>query len=159
MSMTYYWRDGYRGHKGNPQEIGEELEKIQQENGYISAEVVVSSATSETSVLHPYFEWDDGEAANQYRLTQARLLVRSVSVQILSANDSDKKLTTRAFVEIKGEEGPYMSLNVVVKNNELRAQLIKQARQDIYVFENKYSVLEEVIEILQPVKSMLDKIS
>ncbi|WP_233872383.1 hypothetical protein [Paraburkholderia adhaesiva] len=48
--------------------------------GNLTAEAVVRDATRKESVLHPYFEWNDGRAAHQYRIEQARELIRGVHI-------------------------------------------------------------------------------
>lgn len=157
MSMQYLWKNGYRGVRGDVQIVGQELEKIQEETGSISADLVLENAKPKKSPLHPYFEWNNGKAAEMYRLEQARYLVRSVAIKI-DRPEGEDPLVTRAFVEIKGEEGPYLSLPVVIQDADLRKQLIKQARKDIEIFENKYSVLSEVVSLIQPIKIALNQL-
>lgn len=157
MSMQYLWKNGYRGLRGDVQVVGQELERIQEETGSISADLVLENAKPKDAPLHPYFEWNNTKAAEMYRLDQARYLVRNIAVQI-ERPESDEPLVTRAFVEIKGEEGPYLSLSTVVQDVDLWKQLIKQARKDIEVFENKYSVLSEVVALIQPIKVALNQL-
>lgn len=153
MSMEYVWRNGYRGPLGDANDIGCELESIQEELGSISATAVLDRAKNKNSVLNPFFEWNDTKAAELYRLDQARYLIRMVAVKF--DNGAGTPLVTRAFVEIKGEDGPYKSLSVVVQDSDLRAQLIKQAQKDIETFENKYGVLSEIMDLIKPVKARL----
>jgi hypothetical protein len=44
--------------------------------------MVVEAARDPNSPLHSAFTWDDAEAAEQYRLAQARVLLRRVRVEI-----------------------------------------------------------------------------
>lgn len=50
--------------------------------GRITPAEVVEAAKPEDSVLHPYFTWDDTEAARKCREDEARVLIRSVRVVI-----------------------------------------------------------------------------
>ena len=50
--------------------------------GRLTPSVVVKDAGKPNSPLHDYFEWNDGRAGAQYRLMQARHLIRSVEVVI-----------------------------------------------------------------------------
>ena len=59
------------------QEIGEELEKIKTKEN-LTPISVVERAKNKKSILHKLFEWDDSEAAEQYRLQQARNIVNHV---------------------------------------------------------------------------------
>src|SRR5215207_7682171 len=64
--------------------IAEELAQIATAHGGSIAPVsVVSAAREPTSAMHPYFEWDDPAAAQEYRLEQARGLVRSIEVKVI----------------------------------------------------------------------------
>lgn len=64
----------------DPQEAGEELERIKQRDGTITAPAVVDEARPNDAVLHPAFTWDDPEAAEKYRLIEARTLIKRVRV-------------------------------------------------------------------------------
>ena len=82
--MVYKFTSGSRyGCNGfNPQQIGECLDRIRIKHGHLKPEVVVSYAKPDESPLHRVFEWDDAAAAEEYRLIQARTLVRSVVVEM-----------------------------------------------------------------------------
>lgn len=76
------------------QAVGEVLEKIRQDNaGKIDVRDVVAAARPESSALHPFFEWDDSKAAREYRLGQAKTLVRAVIIEI-----PDSDLEVPAYV-------------------------------------------------------------
>lgn len=156
MSIQYLWKGSYRGYKGDPELVGREFERIQEENGSISAAVILESAAAEESILHPFFEWDDAKAAKGYRLEQARYLIRNIEIEIEKPNGTP--LITRAFVEIKGEAGPYLSLPVVIQDTDLRNKLIEQALKDIEMYERKYQVLEEIIQLITPIKTALKQL-
>lgn len=64
----------------DPQAAGEELERIRHRDGTIAAPAVVDEARPDDAVLHPCFEWVDPVAAEQYRLIQARTLIKKVRV-------------------------------------------------------------------------------
>ena len=55
--------------------------------GKLTAHAVVDAARDAKSPLHGYFEWDDSKAAEQYRLDQARVLIRTVQVRITIGQD------------------------------------------------------------------------
>lgn len=51
-------------------------------NGRVTPEQVVAAARDPANPLHEEFEWDDSVAAHQWRLDQARAIIRSVRVTI-----------------------------------------------------------------------------
>ena len=58
------------------------LNAIEQQYGVVSPDAVVSEAAREDHEWHDRFTWDDSEAAHQYRLEQARTVIRSVRLEI-----------------------------------------------------------------------------
>ncbi len=66
----------------------ERLERIRARNkGILAPDDVVRDAHSESSPLHSYFTWDNTEAAHQYRLEQARTLIRNVKVTVTTSSE------------------------------------------------------------------------
>jgi hypothetical protein len=75
---VYGFRPGFRSRTGMTAErMAGELERIWEKNGQrLRPENVVEEARPPDSVLHDEFIWDDTEAANLYRLGQARSLIK-----------------------------------------------------------------------------------
>ena len=72
----YYARNGAPFKNKCAQKYGERLEHIAKQNkGKIKPSAVVSDAKDKSSVLHNYFTWDNTEAAEKYRIQQARELI------------------------------------------------------------------------------------
>ena len=62
-------------------EVAKALEEVRLQNGgKLRPPDVIKAAEPEASPLHKHFTWDDGEAAHQYRLYEARHLIRTVTV-------------------------------------------------------------------------------
>jgi hypothetical protein len=53
-----------------------------EDEGRLTPECVLEAAEDEDSPLHRFFEWDNDEAAHQYRIDQARRLIRGVRVVV-----------------------------------------------------------------------------
>ena len=65
-----------------------EIERIRaMHGGVLHAEDVLEEAKNPASPLHPMFEWDNNVAAHQWRLEQARSLIREVRVEIVCNNE------------------------------------------------------------------------
>jgi hypothetical protein len=77
---NYTFRNGTRISGVNAQTTGEELARIQNAHGAITAPLVVDEARPTDAPLHPVFEWNDLVAAEQHRQHQARNLIRSVQI-------------------------------------------------------------------------------
>jgi len=66
------------------QAIKDELQRLATLYGRLEPKQVIEAARDPASPLHSYFEWDDRVAAERYRENQARTLIRSVTVTIVS---------------------------------------------------------------------------
>lgn len=146
-TAIYTFREGSRFQKGasaTPDAVGERLEALrQQAEGELTPSAVVNDARSQGSPLHSFFEWDNTEAAEQYRLHQARNLIRSVVVTY----GNDPVASTRsvvAFVNIKTADAQfYTSTAAAMSDREQRAIVLRQAWQDLQAFRRRYGELAE----------------
>lgn len=123
-----------------------ELKRIAAESGgELRAVDVVEAARLDTSVLHSHFEWDDSEAAEKWRLHQARNLIRVVVEYIGSG---DEAVEARVFVSLAPDRaedgGGYRSTVAVLSNADYREQLLADAFAEMKVFQQKYRGLREL---------------
>ena len=126
-----------------------ELKRIAADHGgELKPEDVVAEARIETSPLHDIFEWDDTEAAHQYRIWQARQLIR---VTVTYLPNGEGKTPMRVFVSLtpdrSREGGGYRATADVLSNARMRAQLLGDALAEIDRFKAKYSALNELAEV------------
>lgn len=61
--------------------VAKRLRELERE-GRLRPADVVDAARPADSPLHSHFEWDDGAAAERYRLNQARTLIRSITINV-----------------------------------------------------------------------------
>lgn len=135
-------------------EIISELTKIaEQHGGVVRPEHVVAAAVSPQSALHSWFDWDDGEAADKWRIHQARQLLR-VTVSCIAGED---KPMARVFVSLTSDrqsgEG-YRSTVAVLSNAKYRKQLLADALSELESFERKYAELKELAEVFSAIKKV-----
>ena len=77
--------------------VATELRSIWEERGTLVPEEVVEVAADPAHPLHPYFLWDDTEAAHRYRLVEAAMLIRSVKITIVHADEDQPDFRVRAW--------------------------------------------------------------
>lgn len=58
------------------------LQTLERETGRLLPDDVIEAARDPSSPLHPYFTWDDTEAAIKQRRHEARQLIRRVKIEI-----------------------------------------------------------------------------
>lgn len=129
--MVYQWANGSRL-KANAQEVGEELEAIQ---GSITPERVVEEARNSFLELHKCFEWDDEKAAEKYRITQARDVLRFISVvtTVKAEGKESERITVRAYENVKTKSNgrEYVQLFSALDNAEYRDQVFGRLKSMI----------------------------
>ena len=141
--MHFAWKEPARV-KLDPNAVGQELTRIQNDQG-LTPEAVVEAARCPDSPLHGGFEWDDSVAAAQYRLDQARYLLRMVVVV-----EGEHQPPIRAFVSVTNADNQrvFQDIGTVLSDVYLREQALGQAMRDLRAFQKKYRDLEELTEVL-----------
>ena len=134
--------------KTYPQAVTSALVAIYKSEGVLCAEAVVERARSSESPLHRYFEWSDSEAAHQYRLEQARHLIRC-SVTVLPGAEGP----VRAFASLMPDRvragGGYRHTVDVMCDSEMRERLLSQALDELHRIRRGYKQLNELAPVFQ----------
>jgi hypothetical protein len=99
-------------------QVAEEIKSLERENGNLDPNDVVERARDVNSPMHGFFEWDDNEAAKQYRINQACLLIRRVKVQV-TVRDVD--LDVVRYVRDPEASGQYSNI-LRVRGEEARSR-------------------------------------
>jgi len=132
-----------------------ELEALKKKKGILRAEDVVDFARDETTALHEQFEWDDGAAAEAYRIEQARRIIR-VTVTVIRHEEKDYRV--RTFVSLtpdrKLEKGGYRATYDVMGDAEHRAQLLADALAELQTFRKKYAILKELSGVFEEIEKL-----
>jgi hypothetical protein len=120
-----------------------------QNNGVLMVEDVIEAAKDESCVLHKHFEWDDTEAARQFRKDQARSLIQRCRITLLDRSPSH----IRAFVSLPSdrETGGGYRLTLNVLNDEyMKAELIHDIELTIARWKGKLHLLDsDLVELLE----------
>lgn len=138
--------------KGNPQIVGERLMQVRQARGSLTPYDVVQEARRHSSPLHPYFEWDDQKAAEEYRKRQAGHLIRCVVL----AEHENYELTRpiRAFVNIaeSDTENSYESVIDVLSDDRMREQVLAHLQQSLDEHKEKLEIFEELVDVVSGIE-------
>ena len=119
------------------------LTKIARQNGgVLKVEDVLDEARDEGSPLHKHFEWDDSEAAEQYRRQQARALIQKCKITLVEA----EPIQIRAFVSLPTDResgGGYRLTSDVVSDDRLKAELVRDIQLTIARWTQKLNLLDQ----------------
>jgi hypothetical protein len=152
--MEARWTRGYRP-KIEAQVAYDEITRLKDENGgAVNARNVVDAATPEESPLHPAFEWNDAVAADQYRLEQGRLMIRSI--RVVYAEDP-KCQPVRAFVTLRTPEQDAASARAtedVMKDPALRSQLLSDCLRQLVSLRVKYRQFQELAIVFREIDAL-----
>ena len=131
--------------------ISEELLKLKNEVGIINPTEVVRWARVNTdSRLHANLEWDDGIAAERYRVWQVRALI---SVHITDAEGGRRFVSLSIDRKHDGSNG-YRSLEDIVGRPDLREIMLKDALADLERMQERYKKLSELEPVWQQAEAV-----
>lgn len=151
---SYEWKSGSRK-RGDAQSVGERISFLEELHGDVTPEIVVADANDESSPLHDHFEWNDSEAAHQYRLVQAGHLIRCV-VRELPQHPGPPM---RAFVVVRAhDDNVYVSTEKALERPDWRSQVLSRALSELKAFQAKYSELEELRDVFAAMSRALQEV-
>jgi hypothetical protein len=134
----YALRKGWKAHteKLDAQAVGEQIELIARDNdGAVSASNVVAAAKAKSSPMHGAFDWDDTAAAAQWRLDQARDLVRCVRVIVVDEAGERQEQPQMVNVVVqhdhRGKVQEYRRAIDVVQQPDAYASALQELRRHI----------------------------
>ena len=140
--MVYEWKPGSR-HGVGANTAGAVCEQLEAAGG-LTAKSLLDASRPEDAPLHSEFEWNDSVAAERYREDQARSIIRHLTVRL----DEKPGEPVRGFFCIERSGGrSYTSVNVILKQSDLRSNLLRKALDEMDVFQRKYSTLTELATV------------
>lgn len=123
------------------------------EDGLIQPPAVVEAAKDPDSPLHQFFEWDDTEAALQFRLEQARKLITRVRIRI------EEPESLMWNVRIKQSDGSerrgYVTTARAKADPDLYTQVIEDAKRAILAYRNRLSAFPAAKELVAQLDQVL----
>ena len=146
--MIYKWK--ISKYNIDAQEAGEELERIRNKYGELSACDIVEESQHKNAVLHNCFEWRNDVAAQKYREHQAQELIRNIVVE--AVQDKEVNPPIRAYVKIQGD---YKPIQEVVTIKDYREEMLNNAFKELKAFKEKYQSLSELDELFSYIDTIL----
>ena len=140
--MEYQWREGARTRGLKIDAVAPVLARIERKKGMVTPQAVLQEAKKPASPIHSWFQWDETEAAHQYRLLQAGELIRAVTVKVIPGEER----SVRAYVHL-GDPKTYESVVTVMGDEDKRSILLGRALRELEVFRAKYDTLTELAAV------------
>ena len=136
--MTFRVAPGSRVRESDAPVLGQIFEQLKK-TGLLTAERVLNEASKTGSPMYRYFEWDDHKAAHQFRLTQARALLRSIEVVLEDAKG--KKVPMKMYFNVRDSENhrSYEAATFVFDTPDLADQVIEQALAQLEAWKARHA--------------------
>lgn len=102
--------------------INETLTAMFVEDGEVKPSTIIKKAAKKKHPLHEYFEWNDTVAGHQFRLQQARKMIRRAT--IIYEKQPQRLIHVPVINRDTGSEGVYKPIEVVAQvQSELESSL------------------------------------
>ncbi|MCK9429538.1 MAG: hypothetical protein M0R17_06000 [Candidatus Omnitrophica bacterium] len=141
-------------------EVINEILEVKDEKG-LTAENLLERAKDKNSPIHNFFEWDNSQAAEKWRIYQARLIINSVQV-IVNSKEMYAFENVQINVNDLNEETKreYKPIVEILSTEEYRNQVISSALESISYWRNKYkeyNELDVIFKVIDKVKQKWEK--
>ena len=153
--MTYQWKSAVCI-KANAQEAGLMMEELERTVG-LTKETLLEANRKEGTVLHNEFTWNDTEAAEAYRLEQAKHILSNITIVTGEKNETP----VRAFFSIAQDtvkDRRYESLRVIVSDETKIEKLMQTAIRELTAFRKKYTMLTKLNRIFAEIDELWQNI-
>lgn len=131
-------------------DVDEYIRELAKRNGgNITPQIVIDDAMDEDSPLHSHFTWDDAEAGHQWRVEQARRLIRRVRLEVTI---EEQPVRAIAFVSNpKDSDGESSYVNVMrVSKPDARAIMLREVNAIAALVERTRTIAASTAEKLPP---------
>ena len=163
VDLTIEWAKGSRFGKANPEDCYKEVVEVANAFGGKPPDgALMEKAKNKKSAMHQLFDWNKNVAAKKWWIHTERL-IKAQLVYIKKGTYERKVHQIRVLTKIKETTEDGKKVNVfyntfdVLKDPEKKKQLLERAKHDMRIFQNRYELLEELSEVMDPIKAFLDK--
>jgi hypothetical protein len=142
--------------KPSRKEIDAEISRIYKENGGITPDLVIKAASDPKSVLHHLFEWDDTKAGNAYRVDQARQIITSVKINIVTESRTISAVSYVRDPRLPSDQQGYISVDKLKTDKDLAKDSIRYEFQRAYAHLHRAKTHAEILGMEDQVSALLN---
>lgn len=142
----------------NDEDVTEAVKRIAKDDpdGMVQPEAVVEAAADPESPLHRFFEWNDGEAAHQYRLQQARQLVVRIKIEEVEGPPMVNVRVQQADGSVRRG---YVPTARAVADPDLYAQIRAEAHRGVQAYRNRLAAFSQAASAVSALDAALEELS
>lgn len=141
-----------RKNKEHDAAVKKELEMLATRGkGIVKPEAVVAFARNPETALHSQFEWNDSAAAEQYRIEQARTLLRVIVHEVPGSGQR-----VPVFVSLQSDrtEGGYRRTVDVLSDADMKRQLMDQLKREARAWAKRAADFAEFADAVSAIKKV-----
>lgn len=136
---------------------------IARTGGRIGPSVLLDDARDPSSPFHAYFEWDDGEAAERYRLSQASQLIRRWKGSIVRIDAQAKVVTFETVRRVQSPHAQreksgnsYETVESIMGDPAKRADMIRTVLRELSAYRRRYAELVALSEVWRAIDDAVE---
>lgn len=151
--MQYRYKDNRSRPRGlEADTLGNELQRIKDKHkGQLRCRDVVDESRPKDAVLHNHFEWRDREAAEKYRLCQARSLINILEI----VTEERPREPVPAFVNVAAESAAgeeksrhhYRTISEVLNDPDEKLVLLRSILRKLSSLRRQYTHIKELAKV------------
>lgn len=157
------WKSGYRANvdAATAWSVYEAVKASTE--GKPTAADLLEEAEDESCPIHDAFEWDDSKAGHEYRLSQARSMMRSF---VVVPEESSKPREGHRALEIQSvpsgdgtrPKAAYVPVVDVMKDPVARGELLQRALGELVSIRRRFKHLQELASVFAEVEAVLQSV-
>lgn len=163
--MIYKPANGSRLSQVQAQQYGEHIEILLEGNdGIVTPEHLLADAQEITSPLHDFFEWANDVAAHEWRLRQARYLLRSIHVIIKREDGQEEEARALYNVHVSPPDSEasfsvYVAIQRIIDESDLRQQIIEKALRSLMTWQKRYRQYKEFASVFAAIEGVEESLN
>ena len=144
--------------KPSRKEIDAEISRIYNENGSITPDLVIKAAEDPNNVLHHLFEWDNSKAGNAHRVDQARQIITSVKINIVTESRTISAVSYVRDPRLSNDQQGYISVAKLKTDKDLAKDSIRYEFQRAYAHLHRAKTHAEILGMEDEVSALLNSL-
>lgn len=122
-----------------------ELERIRgAHDDKLNPHDIVDESRDDDAILHPFFEWDDSVAAEEYRVGQARRLSRSVYI-VTPSTATEPEQESPVYFHV--EPNNYQPASIIIQQSDMFQQALQALHTKVSSAERAVRELEHAAKL------------
>lgn len=144
--MAIAW--SYNLFKANAEKVYSDINQIEEKTPQNLVDYAEEHPDCE---LYKCFTWDDRKAANEYRKSEARQVLRL----LVYTEDTEEDEAPTMIRVLQNVEQEYKPVKLIVKNNDEYKTLLKRAKAELAAFRLRYKQIAELETVLDAIDEII----